>query len=161
MPEYVLENVELADGIGALAQLQSALNEVATISSLSFRDGVLTITTNVALTIQQQQDARIVVDTVRVSWLDIAAGAEQAFGDIPNWAHWTIQQGLTWHDGNIKTVIEQLQIDVLGITNLATALPVIQGMLDVIQVMAAEGRAEGWGVLALRNKVFPKLQNGE
>lgn len=118
--------------------------------------------------VQNAIDAWVYVDLVAVE-----QQAEQSFAGLPGWAHWTVEQAETWHNTNIHDVILSHITTVDGlvtaaglITNFATALPVLQGMvaemasmLAVMQKLSKEGREEGVGILSIRNKEWPHLED--
>jgi hypothetical protein len=75
--------------------------------------------------------------------LAVQANAKTQAAAIPNWATWTEAQALAWHDTNITNAIP--------VANLAAANV-------VLDKLATENRALVRMVIALRNKLYPDLQ---
>ncbi len=73
----------------------------------------------------------------------VEQGAETLAAAIPQWASWTEAQALEWHNTNISTQ--------LPVASLAAANVVLQRMDTELKALIRMN-------LALRNKVFPKLQ---
>lgn len=139
------------------------LEEVRTIfpdSLLNKRsDGTMRVTTvDVLDTTEQATLATIIENHQAVDWDAVEQNAIHQAKNIPGWATWDETQAQTWHDDNIRNPIDQLKIDVVNITNLATALPVLVTIVDVLDKLGVEGWSEARMLIALRNKVFPNLE---
>jgi hypothetical protein len=75
----------------------------------------------------------------------VQAAAKAQAAAIPNWATWTAEQALTWHDANVKAPID-------AATTLAQAKA-------AMQKLEAENRALIQMIVAMRNQLWPGLQN--
>lgn len=172
MPEYTLNNVTITIGVEQLDYLLKQI--IPEMTNLSYDDSLqqLRVTTSVAITSQQQQDALNLVNNLPEAWEAIQTQAEQDFANLPGWSDWTIEEAETWHNTNIHNeitasiaTVNQLVADAATINNLATALPVVQGMAaemlhmaQIMQKLSKEGREEAVGILSVRNKLWPNLQ---
>lgn len=74
----------------------------------------------------------------------VLANAKAQAAAIPSWATWTEAEALAWHDTNITNA--------LPVANLAAANA-------VLDKLATENRALVRMVIALRNQLYPDLQD--
>ena len=98
--------------------------------------------------VQDVIDAHVAVD-YRARERD----ADEAAANIPNWATWTAEQALNWHDTNIATPLNNAPT----VTN-QNAVQVLQGVLNIMSQIETENRAMVQMILAMRNKLWPRLQ---
>lgn len=83
--------------------------------------------------------------------------AEGHAAAVPGWASWTEVEALSWHQTNLKDLLDSIPDDVTNL-ELAQLKQVIQQMLDVQRNQVALARAMIRMVVALRNENWPRLQ---
>jgi hypothetical protein len=94
-------------------------------------------------TLESALDGAIADMAARETVASVQANAKTQAAAIPNWASWTVDEALTWHDTNITNAIP--------VANLAAANVVLDRL-------ATENRALVRMVIALRNAQYPDLQ---
>lgn len=89
----------------------------------------------------------------------VEAGAEAQAAAIPAWAGWSEAQALQWLSDNIGTPLTTGRAAVPNpITSFAQVRAVVIGLLDVMDKQYAAQVASTRLLVALRNRVFPKLE---
>ena len=72
---------------------------------------------------------------------------------IPSWAGWTIEQALAWYDANIGD-----PLDTAPDVTPGNIVAVFNGLLPVLRAMASSDRARTRLVIAIRNELWPSLE---
>ena len=87
-------------------------------------------------------------------------GAEGKAAAIPNWAMWTEEEALNWHDTNIQAPLGTVpDIDTLTPAQFNNNAQAIMALYqDVLAKIEDENRAIVRMVVALRNKAWPGLE---
>lgn len=100
----------------------------------------------------QAEQLKIAHDPIDYKAL-VRDGSESQISAIPEWAHWTIAQFLSWHNTNIKTPLANAPT-----VTTQNAVAVLNSLIPILVKIAAEQEALGQLSIALRNKEFPNLQ---